>query len=304
MKHLRLLYFFSIIGLISACGDDDNDDEIEGPLTITEIAAGDENFTTLVSALEQTNLTGVLSGTGTFTVFAPTNAAFDALGIDLSTLSDEALTEVLLYHVLGSTVMSGDIASGQTYVSTAAQTGPGNTALSLLVEGGNGVVLNGSAQVTTADLEASNGVIHVINEVLLPLDVVGHAAANNNFTSLVGALDAAEGDLVTTLQGDGPFTVFAPLNTAFDAISSVTATLSPTELANVLTYHVVSPANVLSSTLTDGQVVDALNGDSFTINIGSAVTITDASSNDVGIVIVDVQGTNGVIHVLDAVLLP
>ena len=307
MKHLRLLYFFSIIGLLTACGgddDDDDNDEPTAPQTIAEIAAGNADFSTLVSALDRTNLTATLNGSGTYTVFAPTNAAFDALGVDLSTLSDDDLTEILLYHVLGNTVASSDIASGQTYVSTLATTGPGNSALSLLVEGGSGVSLNGNSDVTTADLEASNGVIHVIDAVLLPLDVVGHASANSNFTSLVGALGTADGDLVTTLQGDGPFTVFAPLNSAFDAVSSVTATLSTAELANVLTYHVVSPANVLSTTLTDGQVVEALNGESFTVNVGSSVTLTDNAANDVGIVIVDVQATNGVIHVLDAVLLP
>ena len=304
MKHLKLLLILAIATMATSCGDDDNGDDTMGPLTIAEIASGDANFTTLVSALERVNLTGTLNNAGTFTVFAPTNAAFDALGVDLNTLSDQALTEILLYHVLGSTVMSGDIAAGQTYVSTLAETGPGNTALSLLVEGGGGVSLNGSANVSTADLEASNGVIHVIDEVLLPLDIVGQAAANSNFTSLVSALGSAEGDLVTTLQGDGPFTVFAPVNSAFDAISSVTATLSASDLANVLTYHVVSPANVLSTTLTDGQVVQTLNGQDFTVNVGSNVTITDQSANNVGIILVDVQATNGVIHVLDAVLLP
>jgi transforming growth factor-beta-induced protein len=302
MKNLRTLtLLFVSLFVISSCDDDDSTTTSE-PQTIAEIAAGDSNFSTLVSALERTGLTSVLNGAGTYTVFAPTNDAFDALGVDLTTLSDNALTEILLYHVLGAEVFAGDIAEGQTYVSTAATTGPDNSQLSMLIEKGSTVVINGSINVTSADLDASNGVIHVIDNVILPLDVVGHALANDSFTELVGALTAA--DLVVTLQSDGPFTVFAPVNSAFEAISDVVSGLSTEQLSNVLTYHVVSPANVLSSQLSDGQVVTALNEGSFTINLASAVTITDANDNNISIVLTDVQAKNGVIHVLDAVLLP
>ena len=305
-NYLRLLYFIPALALIVACDNDDDDNVVDGgaPQTITEIALADANFSTLVSALERTGLAATLNNPGTFTVFAPTNAAFAALGVDLTTLTDEALTEILLYHVLGAEVMSTQIANGQTYVSTLAQTGPDGNALSMLVERGTGVTLNAAADVTTADVEATNGVIHIIDAVLLPLDIVGHAAANSNFSSLVGALGAADGNLVETLQGDGPFTVFAPLNSGFEAIADVTAGLSTAELANILTYHVVSPANVLSTTLTDGQVVETLNQESFTVNISQDVTITDNNANQTSVVLFDVQATNGVIHVLDAVLLP
>lgn len=306
MKNLRFLFSFLMLGLLAtsifSCKDDD---DTAKPQTIAEIAADDPQFSTLVTALERTNLTSVLNGTGTFTVFAPTNAAFTAAGIDVNTLPVDQLTDVLLYHVLGATVKSTDLQAGQTYASTASESGPGDAQLSVLIEKtGTAVKLNGTANVTTADVTATNGVIHIIDDVLLPLDVVGHAAANANFTSLVGALGAASGDLVSVLSGAGPFTVFAPLNSAFDEIAAVTATLTTDQLAKVLTYHVAS-GNVLSSALTNGMSVTTVNGEAFTVNIsGSTVTLTDASGGVSTVVLTDVQATNGVIHVLNKVIIP
>lgn len=280
MKKLSFLFSFLFLSMLAtsfiACGDDDDDTVVEEK-TIAQTAAADPQFSTLVSALNRVNLTSVLDGTGNFTVFAPTNAAFQASGIDLNTLSDAALTEVLLYHVLGAEVVSTAIQEGQTYATTAAETGPGGKQLSILIEKtGTAVKINGKANVTTADVKATNGVIHIVDAVILPLDVVGHALANSNFTSLTGALGAASGNLVSVLQGDGPFTVFAPLNSAFAAIADVTAGLSADQLATVLTYHVAA-GNVVSGDLTNGMKVTTVNGEQFTVNInGSAVTLTDA----------------------------
>lgn len=282
----------------------DKEEEAE-PQSIVEIATGDEQFSTLVSALSRVDLVSVLEGAGPFTVFAPTNAAFAASGVNLDDLTDDQLSEVLLYHVLGGKVSSGDLAEGQTYAGTASTGGPGSTALSVLIEkAGAAVKLNGSVDVTSADVDATNGVIHIIDNVLLPLDVVGHAAANSNFTSLVSSLGAASGDLVSTLQTEGPFTVFAPLNSAFDAISATTATLDADQLSKVLLYHVVA-GNVRSTDLTNGQAVASLNsGTPFTVNIDGTVSLTDASGGTAEVVLTDVQGTNGVIHVLSSVIIP
>ena len=273
--------------------------------SVAAIAAGDAQFSTLVSALERVNLVEVLNGDGPFTVFAPTNSAFEALGVDLATLSDEDLTEILLYHVFaGDDIMAADIPAGQTYLGTAATTSPKGTSLSMLVENtDSGVLINGSVNVTATDIAGNNGVIHVVDAVILPLDVVGHAVANRNFTELVGALGAASGELVSVLSADGPFTVFAPLNSAFEAISEVTATLSADQLAGVLTYHVAA-GNVESTDLVDGMMVETVNGEMFRVNLGEGASITDAQGNTVNIVLTDVQATNGIIHVLDAVILP
>lgn len=203
MKLLKLswIFFLAMPLFITSCGDDDDDTPTPEPQSIVEIATSDSQFSTLVGALQRVNLVSVLEGDGPFTVFAPTNDAFTASGVNLDDLTDEQLTEVLLYHVLGAKINAGDIAEGQTYASTAAATGPGDTQLSILIEkAGVNVSLNNAVNVTAADVDATNGVIHVVDNVILPLDVVGHAVANSNFTELVGALGAASGDLLTTLN--------------------------------------------------------------------------------------------------------
>jgi len=296
---------FLSIALVS-CGDEDE------PMTpgvetntIVDIALADSQFSTLVTALQRTNLVSTLQGDGPFTVFAPTNAAFTALGVDLTTISDDDLTEILLYHVLGASIKSTDLADGQTYAPTAAATGPGGNVLSILVEkSGGGVKVNNVANVTTADVAADNGVIHIVDNVIMPLDIVGHAQANSNFSNLVGALVGAPGELVSVLQSDGPFTVFAPIDTGFDAISDVVATLSGEQLASVLTYHVVSGANVLSTDISNEMEVGTVNGQNFTVLLGSNVQIQDAGGNISDVIITDVQATNGVIHAITNVIIP
>lgn len=299
-----LLLLSTVIIGFSSCKKDENETPTSEQ-TIVEVASKDPQFSTLVSALERANLVSTLEGAGPFTVFAPTNAAFTALGIDLATLSDAALTEVLLYHVFGGSIRAADIQEGQTYATTAAATGPGGAQLSMLIERtGSAVRINGSVNVTATDIITKNGVIHVVDAVILPLDVVGHALANSQFSQLTGALSSAPGDLVSVLRGSGPFTVFAPLNSAFTAIAGTVATLTPEQIAKVLTYHVVAGANVRSTALTNGQVVTTVNGATFTVNTTGGVRITDANGNVSNVVLADVQATNGVIHVLSAVLIP
>ena len=304
MTHLFKFIFFALLTTsIFACSDDE--EPVVETNTIVDIALADAQFSTLVTALQRTDLVSTLQGTGPFTVFAPTNAAFTALGVDLATISDDDLTEILLYHVIAAEVNSTDLADGQTYASTAAATGPNGNALSILVEkSSTGVKVNNTANVTTADVSADNGVIHIVDNVITPLDVVGHAQANSNFSSLVGALAGAPGELVSILQGDGPFTVFAPINSAFNEIADVVSGLSGDQLASVLTYHVVSGANVLSTDLSNEMEVTAVNGQNFMVHIGDKVQIQDAGDNKSDVIITDVQATNGVIHALGNVIIP
>lgn len=299
LKSFLFLFILSL-GLLTSCSDDEPDTN-----TIVDIALDDAQFSTLVSALERVNLVSTLQGAGPFTVFAPTNSAFAQLGVDLNTISDADLTNILLYHVVGAQVRSTDLNEGQTYASTASASGPGGENLSLLIErSGSSVKLNGNINVTSADIIADNGVIHVVDRVITPLDVVGHAAANSNFTSLVTTLAGAPGDLVNVLSGNGPFTVFAPVNSAFTAIADVVATLTPTQVANVLTYHVVGGANVRSTDLSNGMAVQAVNGQSFTVNLNDGASLTDQAGGRSNILLTDVQATNGVIHVLEKVIIP
>jgi uncharacterized surface protein with fasciclin (FAS1) repeats len=159
---------------------------------------------------------------------------------------------------------------------------------------------------------ASNGVIHIVDKVINLPTVVTHATANPNFTSLVGALTGAgQPDFVSILSGTGPFTVFAPTNAAFTALNTELApggiaSVSTANLTRTLQYHVVSPANVLSSTLTEGQTVTPIltPSQTFKIQLAGGAKILDASNRLSNIVVTDVQCSNGVIHAIDKVLLP
>jgi len=279
----------------------EKEDSVEMPKTITEVASSNPDFSILVSALVKADLASTLNQSGSFTVFAPTNSAFEQLFADLKVsglndLSAETLKPILLYHVLGAKKMSTEITEGYYNSLSPAH---GNY-VSMLIQASEGVKINNSAMVTAADLQGSNGVIHVIDKVLLPPTVVDIAIANTNFSTLVGAVVKA--DLVSTLSGTGPFTVFAPTNAAFSSLFSTlkvsgVADLSKDALVPILTHHVVS-GNIRSWQLTNGMVT-TLNGN-INIMLGNPPTI----NTDTQIVVLDVQGTNGVVHVINKVLLP
>jgi transforming growth factor-beta-induced protein len=307
MKNARLIYrlmFVASMALllgISSCSKDDNSTDMMQTKNIVDVASADPNFSILVAALNKAGLANTLQGVGPFTVFAPTNAAFASLLSDLGIsslddLSAETLKPILLYHVLSGKVLSTDLTDG--YVNTLSS-GPDQTKISLEVDKQN-VRLNGSSSITMADIKASNGVIHVIDKVLLPPTVVGLAINNPAFSILVEAVVKA--DLAGTLSGTGPFTVFAPTNAAFEALFTQLgvagiADLTKEQLTPILLYHVVS-GNVLSTQLTTGDV-NTLNG-SLSVNVGSSVTLNGSTQ----VVVADVQGTNGVVHAIDKVLLP
>jgi len=315
---------------LAACGSDSDtesspaDDTTTAPAevgTIVDVAAGNPDFETLVAAVTAADLGETLSGDGPFTVFAPTNDAFDAL--PAGTLDDlllpenkETLAGILTYHVVAGKVMAADLSDGQeveTVQGGILTVGIDGDAVTLTDE--NDATVN----VTATDIEASNGVIHVIDGVVTPAakdaegsetaagTIVDVAAGNPDFETLVAAVTAA--DLVETLSGDGPFTVFAPTNDAFAALPAGTldSLLLPENketLAGILTYHVVSGA-VMAADLSDGQEVETVNGAILTVGIdGDAVTLTDATGATVNITATDIEASNGVIHVIDGVLLP
>ncbi len=341
---------------IAACGDDGNDADTTTPApaeatadtgemtgemtgeevgTIVDVAASIDDFSTLVAAVQAAGLVETLSSDGPFTVFAPTNAAFadalDALGITADELlaDTETLTEILTYHVLSGAV------DADTAISLDGQTAEtvNGAEISINVVDGN-VVIN-DATVTTADVMASNGIIHVIDTVLLPPhdamsdemsdemsddmsdamsdemseesmgSIVDVAVEAGSFTTLVAAVQAA--GLEETLATGGPFTVLAPTDEAFAAALGalgLTAEelLADTEtLTSILTYHVIDGEVPASTVVTlDGQSAETLNGASVDITVdGETVMINDAT-----VVAVDVAADNGIIHVIDTVLLP
>ena len=268
---------------------------------IPAVATSTGVHTALVAALAQANLVATLQGTGPFTVFAPTDAAFTDAGIDLSSFdTDEenaTLVDILTYHVVSGSVLSTALTDGLT---ATALNGDDVT----FTVNADGVKVN-DANVVTADVAASNGVVHVIDKVLMPpadlVDIPTIATGTGVHDSLVAALSKA--DLVTTLQGDGPFTVFAPTDEAFTAAGIDLSTFETAEeiaaLADILTYHVVS-GTVLSTALTDGLTATALNGDDVTFTVNA----DGVKVNDANVVTADVAASNGVVHVIDKVLMP
>lgn len=306
---LKAVLVLSVALFIASCGDDVP--VTPEPSTIADIVEDTERFSSLEAALIRANLLETVRS-GEFTVFAPDNDAFAAFlnGAALEDVDINVLSQILLNHVIGAKVESTALANG--YVSTLATESTTSNNISLQVNIDNGVVLNNSVNVIQADIAADNGVIHEVDAVIATPNVVD-LATQGDFSILVAALTRSDltVDFVSTLSGDGPFTVFAPTDAAFAALLDSNpnwnelADIPVATLEAVLSYHVVAGANVLSSTLTDGQVVTSFEGTDFTINLpASGATVTDANGNTVNIIATDVQGTNGVVHVIDGVILP
>lgn len=316
MKTINLK-MFALIAILTfgftSCDDDDT--TVVEDNSIAGIASRNSNLTSLVAALNKAGLTSTLQNTGPYTVFAPTNAAFSTFlqangYANLDAVPVAALKEILLNHVVNGAAQSTDLTNNQ-YLKTLGKGSASSTnTLSMHVNTTSGVKLNGVANVTTANVIATNGVIHIVDAVIGLPTIVTHATANSNFSSLVGALTSAgQPDFVSILSGVGPFTVFAPTNAAFTSLDAELASsggiagVSSTNLTKVLQYHVVS-GNILSNALTNNQSVATLEApQTFTINLSPA-RITDASARVSNIVATDVQCSNGVIHVIDKVLLP
>ena len=312
IRNWALIVLFSVVAV--SCDDDDNNVVVDN--TITGKASTTANLSILVQALVKADLATTLKGAGPFTVFAPTNEAFATFlaTTPYATINDvpkEALTQILLNHVVTGTVKSTDLTTG--YIKTLAK-GSASTinTLSMYVNTSSGVKLNGIATVTTADIMASNGVIHIVDKVIDLPTIVTHAAANGNFSTLVSVLNrSGQPNFITALSGTGPFTVFAPTNAAFTALNTELAPggiagVSAANLTKILQYHVVSPANVLAASFTEGQVVTPIltPAQTFTIQLTGGAKIKDANNRISNIIITDVQCSNGVIHAIDKVLLP
>jgi transforming growth factor-beta-induced protein len=270
----------------------------EAKTDIVDIAAADGRFTTLVAAVQAAGLVDTLKGEGPFTVFAPTDDAFAKLPEGtLETLlkpeNKQQLTDILLYHVLPGKVMASEVKDG-LIADTALGT-------SVFFKVDMGKVYINEAQIIITDIEASNGVIHVIDTVILPKDIVD-AAVFNQFNTLVAAVQAA--GLVDTLKGEGPFTVFAPTDEAFAKLPAGTLDnlLKPAnkkQLTDILLYHVVS-GRVLAEDVVKLQQADTALGKPVTIKVQDGKVYI----NDAQVILTDIKTTNGVIHVIDTVLLP
>jgi uncharacterized surface protein with fasciclin (FAS1) repeats len=265
-------------------------------LDIVQTVLSNEDFSTLATAVGAANLVDALRGDGPFTVFAPTNDAFAALPegtLDALLADTDALTEVLTYHLVEGSVLAADL-DGVVSAQTLA-------GYPVLFDLSDGAMINES-NITVTDIYTRNGVIHVIDAVMLPPegDIVETAIAAG-FSTLAAALEA--GELVSALQGEGPFTVFAPTNEAFDNLPAGTLDVllmpeNKSMLQDILKYHVVG-AQIFSGNLKDGATAETLQGQSVTVTIGEGVMIDNAN-----VTVVDIITKNGVIHVIDAVIIP
>ena len=266
-----------------------------------DVIATSPNHTSLAAAIQQEGLVSALQNpSATLTVFAPDNTAFENLATALNTniaglLALPNLSDILLYHVLGVTVDAAAVTNG-------AIVDPLNTANTIkMTKTSMGSVYANQAMVNGADLTADNGIVHSIDAVLLPYETVVDVAIDNGFTSLTTAVVTAE--LLPALTNPlAELTVFAPTNQAFDNLAVALGTdinglLANPELADILLYHVVS-GTVLSTGLSNGMV-PTLNGQSVTVDLSTGVMIN--SSN---VTLADLTADNGVVHVVDAVLVP
>lgn len=319
MKMLKSGLVACAILLLSACGSDDNDDYNSGGAgygdgttetkNIAELASSTEDLSTLVTALDAAGLVDTLADESSmFTVFAPTNAAFAALpdGVLDGLLADtDALSGVLTYHVLGSKVeAAGAVAAAGNTVETV-----NGASIGLSLDGSN--LLVNTATVTVTDIQASNGVVHIIDAVLLPPEtatptqtIADIAIGTDSLSTLVDALTAA--DLVSVVDDEtASLTVFAPTNDAFAKIDSslLDEILADTDvLTAILTQHVVeSKIPSINAYAANGTSVATASGATIPVKINSATdTLTFGGAT---VTIADIQATNGVIHVIDTVVI-
>jgi uncharacterized surface protein with fasciclin (FAS1) repeats len=270
--------------------------------TIVDVAVSAGSFKTLVAAVQAAGLVETLSSKGPFTVFAPTDEAFAKLPKTeierlLKPENKAELAGILTYHVVSGKVMAADVVK-----LTAARTANGQ---SVDIRVDSGKVFVEGARVLKTDIAASNGVIHVIDTVILPStspDILDTAVDAGSFKTLIAAVKAA--GLVETLRGDGPFTVFAPSDEAFaklpaETLASLLKPENKAKLQAILTYHVV-PGKVMAESVVKENSAKTVNGQALGIKVKKGqVFIGDAR-----VVKADIEARNGVIHVIDTVLLP
>ena len=309
--------------IFSACSDDDeNSTPTPDPLNIVETAQATEDLSSLVAALQAADgdLVNVLSG-GEFTVLAPTNAAFDNFLADngfanLSEVPTDLLANILLNHVISGTVLSTTLTdAGAGYTTTNATNEDGDN-LSLYFNTTTGVTFNGTSSVAQADVEATNGVVHIVDQVIGLPTIATFATADPTFETLVAALTRPDLEVpfVTILSTTDPtygipLTTFAPTNEAFgdllveigaDDLSQIDVNL----LTAVLLTHVVAQANVRAEDLAQDLPVVTLSEETLTVDLTDGAQLVDPNGRVANIIANNVQAINGVVHVIDKVVLP
>lgn len=310
----KLLPILTIVFFLQAC--DDNDPVQTN--TIADLAVASPNLTSLVAALQKTDLVATFAGTTQYTVLAPTNDAFDAFltANNFNSLDDvptNLLKEVLMNHVISGSLQSTDLSTG--YANTLATSAASNTPMSIYIDISSGVKFNGVSMVSQANIQADNGVIHIVDAVIGLPSVVDFVLADSNFSVLEAALTRSDlttdfASILSTANGTAPapFTVFAPDNTAFANVLGELNLMMLSEipvqtLDTTLKYHVIGGSNALDSSLSDNLTLNTLAGP-ITANVTNGATLTDANNRVSNITATNIQANNGVIHVISKVILP
>lgn len=335
MKFILVALIAIVSFSVTSCSSSDSSDPAPTPQTITQIAQGNANLSLLVEALTKADLAATLNTAGTYTVFAPDNAAFTAAGITSEYIAAQttpeqiaALRNVLLNHVLSTKFLASQLTTSYKKTLATSTVVPATATadqkkMNIYIKvGSDGVFLNDGCKVTSTDIGATNGVVHIVNKVIKLPTIVTFVAADPNFSSLLTALtrpDQLDENFVSILSGStsSPFTVFAPNNTAFNDLLTelggglTLATIPEQTLTNALKYHVVTDANVLSTSLSNGLAIDTfLPGDAdpqkltIDVSVVDGTQIRDSKNRLTKFDTVDIQTSNGVIHVIKKVLLP
>jgi uncharacterized surface protein with fasciclin (FAS1) repeats len=332
MKKMSSIKILAAIFIVAISVVSCTNEKVDQPTTSNEVANNDlknatSNQANLTMFNESLSITGLKleestetnkSNNSGFTFFAPTNQAFAtflaANGFsNLSQVPQALLRDILNNHLVKGKKLAADLQTGYLKTFSTAGSATRQSPLSLYVDKTTGVKLNGVSNVVTPNITFGFVVVHIVDKVIPLPTIVTHATANASFTSLVGALTSpGQPNFVSVLSGTGPFTVFAPTNGAFTSLNTELApggiaSVSAANLTKVLQYHVVGNANVLASSLTNNQIVTPILTPSQTFKIQLPSTgpqIKDASNRISKIIATDVQCTNGVVHVLDKVLLP
>jgi len=285
-NNLAAALFLTLGVAIASCKKSSSTTTPAGPGTIAAQVSTGSDFTLLYAAVQKAGLAATLSSAGPFTVFAPTDSAFNASGITssvINSLSAGELDTILLYHTLTSEILAANVPAGP------------------------------DAKVTP-NIMASNGVIHTIGKVLIPSfgnNLVQAVEADTSLSLLVAAVvraSAGSTNVAAVLSSGGIFTVFAPTNNAFRAAgfpdTSAINAASPATLTSILTYHVIQ-GRVFSSDLTQGEQPTTVNGESVTISLSGGATVKgNSNTSPSNIIATNIMATNGVIHKIDQVLLP
>lgn len=299
----KLMAILLCVVVLTSCEEDNN--EVQPTDDIVALAQGNPNLSSLVTALTKyPDLVSTLQSNGQFTVFAPTNEAFAELltatgQASIDDLPADVLRDVLLYHVIS------DAAVESTKLSNGEVTAANGSRISVNVT--NGVKINDNTNVVVADVKAKNGIVHVVNKVLVPpavrpiiATVVAPAFFNKNFSVLTAAIKAASPSVLTALLSPDKKTVFAPTDAAF-AAAGITTLPDRATLDAVLTYHVLA-GEVFAANIANGSSSAAtLNGKSIYLSKGTAGVFINGTTK---VTATDIRATNGVIHVIDRTLLP